>query len=402
MSNTHWMSDTPLRPPSVRPPRGPSEGPRLRGALLGCGFIAENGHLPAYRAQADSALPLEIVAIAEPNAARRAKAAQLVPGAVVYEDADQLLANEAARLDYVDIATPPYDHARLAHMAFDKGLHVLCEKPMATNAADARSMLEHAMKAKRVFFPCHNYKHAPVVKAVKQVLESGLIGKVNLVTLHTFRNTHAKGVAEWRPDWRRERKYSGGGIAMDHGAHTFYLAFDWLGGYPTAITAKMTTPAQVGGSSTFDTEDNFSCTMTFPEGIASAHLTWTAGVRKVIYTIQGSHGAIRVEDDDVEVAVMASRAVSSRDVNAAASAAKKVTWELKKEQIASEWMDAGHSVWFRSLFEQFKTAIESKEYVGREAKDGLRCIELIGRAYASAADGCRELSLETAPGSFDR
>jgi predicted dehydrogenase len=378
------------------PSRPPVDGPRLRGALLGCGFIAENGHLPAYRAQAASEMPLEIVAIAEPNAARRAKAGKLVPGAVLYEDADQLLANESHRLDYVDIATPPYDHARLSHMALDKGLHVLCEKPMATTPADARSILEHAMKAKRVFFPCHNYKHAPVVKAVKQVLESGLIGKVNLVTLHTFRNTHAKGVSEWRPDWRREKKYSGGGIAMDHGAHTFYLAFDWLGGYPTAITAKMTTPAIATG---FDTEDNFSCTMTFPEGIASAHLTWTAGVRKVIYTIQGSHGAIRVEDDDVEVAVMASRNASSRDVNGAV--AKKVTWELKKEQIASEWMDAGHSVWFRSLFEQFKGAIDSKEYVGREAKDGLRCIELIATAYASAHDGCRELPLADVRGSFD-
>jgi hypothetical protein len=58
-------------------------------------------------------------------------------------------------------------------------------------------------------------------------------------------------------------------------------------------------------------------------------------------------------------------------------------------------MDAGHSVWFRSLFEQFKGAIEAKDYVGREAQDGLRCIELIATAYASAADGCRELALPT-------
>ena len=95
--------------------------------------------------------------------------------------------------------------------------------------------------------------------------------------------------------------------------------------------------------------------------------------------------------DDVEVAVMASRHASVRDVNA--GAAKKVSWELKKEQIASEWMDAGHSVWFRSLFDQFKTAIDAREYVGREAMDGLRCIELIATAYASARDGCRELPL---------
>jgi predicted dehydrogenase len=142
--------------------------------------------------------------------------------------------------------------------------------------------------------------------------------------------------------------------------------------------------------------------MTFPEGIASAHLTWTAGVRKVIYTIQGSHGAIRVEDDDVEVAVMASRNASTKDVNVAASAGKNVTWELKKEQISSEWMDAGHSVWFRSLFEQFKGAIEANDYVGPEARDGLRCVELIATAYASANDGCRELPLDSERASFDR
>jgi predicted dehydrogenase len=251
-------------------------------------------------------------------------------------------------------------------------------------------MLEHAQKAKRVFFPCHNYKHAPVVKAVKQVLESGLIGKVNLVTLHTFRNTHAKGVSEWRPDWRRERKYSGGGIAMDHGAHTFYLAFDWLGGYPTAITAKMSTtnaPDELRHGGQLLLHDDV------PRGDreraphvdgrrAQGHLHDPGLARRHPRRGRrrrgGGHG-------------LAKRQQPRRE----RGGAKKVSWELKKEQIASEWMDAGHSVWFRSLFEQFKTAIETKEYVGREAKDGLRCIELIATAYASAQDGCRELPLES-------
>ena len=59
---------------------------------------------------------------------------------------------------------------------------------------------------KRVFFPSHNYKHAPVIKAIRGVLESGELGPIHLVTLDTFRTTHAKGVAEWQPDWRRVRK----------------------------------------------------------------------------------------------------------------------------------------------------------------------------------------------------
>src|SRR6185437_2589392 len=139
-------------------------------------------------------------------------------------------------------------------------------------------------------------------------------GQVRLVTLQTFRNTHAKGVDEWRRDWRRQHRYSGGGIAMDHGSHTFYLAFDWLGAFPTSITAKMSATAG------FDTEDNFSCSMDFPNGgTATAHLTWTAGVRKVIYTIHGERGAVRVEDDDVEVAVMN------------AGQRGQTSWQMRKE-----------------------------------------------------------------------
>jgi predicted dehydrogenase len=348
------------------------DGSRLRGAVIGCGFIAENGHLPAYR---DPTGAFEIAAVADTSSARRARAAELVPGAEIHEDAETML-NTTPGLDFVDICVPPADHARFAHLALERGLHVLCEKPLATTPEDARSMLEHAVRVKRVLFPCHNYKHAPVIRAVRRVLDSGVIGKVNLVTLQTFRNTHARGVAEWRPDWRRERRYSGGGIAMDHGSHTFYLAFDWFGGHPTAITAKMTLPPG------YDTEDNLACTMTFPEGIASAHLTWTSGIRKVIYTIQGSNGAIRVEDDDVEVCVMKRAAGSTR-----------VTWERTRESIPSDWMDAGHSIWFASLFTQFRAAIEERDWAGREAKDSLACVELISAAYASARDSSRERML---------
>ena len=66
-----------------------------------------------------------------------------------------------------------------------------------------------AVVAKRVLYPCHNYKHAPVIRNVRKIIDSGAIGQVHLVTLQTFRNTHARGVPEWRPDWRREKRHSG-------------------------------------------------------------------------------------------------------------------------------------------------------------------------------------------------
>jgi predicted dehydrogenase len=349
----------------------------LRGAIIGYGFISERGHLPAY------ALPgptqFDVLAVADTCAARREKAHASLPGARIYEIHEHLLAAERGRLDFVDVTTPPSDHARIARDALSAGLHVLCEKPLATSGQEARAMGTHAREMRRVIFPCHNYKHAPVIKAVRQILDAGLIGPVKLVTLQTFRNTHAKGVDDWRRDWRRENRYSGGGIAMDHGSHTFYLAFDWFGGYPTSITAKMSSSAEA------DTEDNFSCAMTFPNGTATAHLSWTAGVRKVIYTIHGASGAIRVEDDDVEVATMSTDA-----------GAGPVNWEMKKQKIASDWMDASHVGWFRSLFDQFADAIARDAFFGKETEDSVRCIELITTAYASARD--RSIERPLAPG----
>jgi predicted dehydrogenase len=354
---------------------------RLRGALIGYGFISGKGHVPAYLERGD----VEITAVADVCEARRSAAQEALPKARIYSDYRALLDAEAGGLDFVDISTPPSEHAKIAHAALDRGLHVLCEKPLTTTLEEAKALLEHAGRAKRVLFPCHNYKHAPVVRAIREIIASGRIGKVRSLTLNTYRNTHAKGVTEWKTHWRREKKYSGGGIAMDHGSHTFYLTFDWLGSYPTAVAAKMTNlePGK------YDTEDNFTAILTFPNGLAHAHLTWTAGVRKVIYTVQGERGAITVDDDDMQIAVM--KGTGGPDVAQGA-----VTWEVEKREIRSHWMDASHVSWFNSLFDQFQEAIRKGEWVGREAREAYLCIQLITTAYRSAAEGCRELPLETA------
>jgi predicted dehydrogenase len=217
------------------------------------------------------------------------------------------------------------------------------------------------------------------------VLDEGVVGSLHLVTMQTFRNTHAKGVAEWRPDWRRERSYAGGGIAMDHGSHTFYLAFEWMKSYPKTITAhSATTPG-------FDTEDLFGCTLTFPTGVVSAHLSWTAGVRKVIYTLHGSRGAIRVEDENIEVAILE----AGPGVVAPGSPGK---WRFEQRVAPSDWMDASHVGWFSSLFDEFRAAIDKNDFVGKDAIEAFLCIQLIERAYRSAREGSRLLELEAQAG----
>jgi predicted dehydrogenase len=339
----------------------------LKGGIVGFGFISSKGHLPAYLARKD----VRIEAVADVCEARRELARKLVPDVRTYATHGEMLAAEKG-LDFVDIATPPADHARVALDALSKGLHVLCEKPLTTSVQEALGLVEAARAKKRVVFPAHNYKHAPVVKFALGVIESGRIGTVRAVTLNTFRTTHAKGVAEWRTDWRRDRKTSGGGIAMDHGSHSFYLTFAWLGSLPTRVTAKTLTLDRQ-----YDTEDNLNCVLTFPNGYAHTFLTWTAGVRKVVYTLQGTDGALLIDDDDFE---LTTGKLSGKP-------------QVEKGSIASHWMDASHAGWFSSLFDQFKTAVETGDFVNRELREAVACVQIIETCYRSSADGCRELPL---------
>lgn len=348
----------------------------LRVAVVGYGFIASRGHVPAFLssgATGDRAR-FQVTAVADITAARRAIAAHDLPDARIYEDHRAMLDREAFALDAVLVAVPPSLHAEVAHAALDHGLHVLCEKPLARTVEEAHSLASHAVNAGRVCFPCHNYKHAPVVKAVRSALDESRIGDVRLVTLHTFRYGHARGVAEWNPDWRRQRCYAGGGIAMDHGSHTFYLAFDWLSSPPRAVSARAWTLGD------HDTEDNISCSITFERGAASAHLSWTAGARKVIYTLHGDRGAIRVEDDSVEVSVLSREDGADR-------------WTRSERSVSSSWSDASHTAWFRALHQQFAASLHRREIADRELVDALRCVALIESAYASAEKRGAEVTL---------
>jgi predicted dehydrogenase len=367
----------------------PPATPTLRGALVGYGFIGAGGHLPAYLERAQRLGDVAITAVADVSEARRSLAQRVLPEARIYDSAEALLDAEAGRLDFLDIATPPCDHARIAHAALDAGLHVLCEKPLTTTLDDARALLEHAQRARRVLFPCHNYKHAPVVRAVSEAIASGRLGRVRSVDLLTFRNTHAKGVTEWNTHWRRFHRWSGGGIAMDHGSHTLYLAFEWMGAYPSAVAATMANfePGR------FDTEDNLSLALTFPNGLAHASLSWTAGMRKVIYSVQGDAGGLVVDDDELEVALQ--RRTDGPDVAQGA-----VAWDAERRSIASHWGDASHTTWFDALFSQFRQAIREGDFVSREAVEAYRCIEVITRAYESARSGSRELALAGPPPSL--
>jgi predicted dehydrogenase len=327
----------------------------MQGAIIGFGVIASTGHTPAYLKMKEH----QIVAVADPVEARRRAAERIIPGVKTFSSHQELLAANL-NLDFVDIATPPCYHLEIALAAARQGMHVLCEKPITTSLEQAQALLRAARDYQVTIFPCHNYKHAPVVKEMRQAIESGDIGNVRSATLTTFRTTNAKGTSDWMIDWRRIHKYSGGGVVMDHGSHSCYLTFMFFKGAPPRSVSARTYQLDKH----FDTEDNLICALNFDEGFAQLHLSWTAGVRKVIYVLQGSHGAVVVDEDDAQIIR---------------------NGQVERKTIVSKFDDASHTEWFTSMFNQFTADIEQKHYVTSELKESYWCIATIEAIYQSAA-----------------
>lgn len=351
---------------------------KLKGALIGYGFISSKGHMPAYQERMKADNDVEIVAICDICSERKKDVPE---GVLFFENYRELLREVGSTLDFVDIATHAADHYRIAKTSLEFGLHVLCEKPLTTSAEEALDLIQSAIAHKKVLFPCHNYKHAPVVRAIREVIDSGKIGKVHSITMNTFRNTHAVGTKEWMPDWRRYKEFSGGGIAMDHGSHSLYLMFEWLRGYPKTVTATSKNFA----ASKFDTEDYFSAVYEFDEGVANVQLAWNSGTRKVLYAIQGTNGAITVDDDQMEIAVKRSK--DSESIS------HKADWKIESHSIKSDWMDSSHATWFNSMFDKFKKAMAEEDYLNDEIRDAYFCVKTIMKSYESIQNDSMKIKL---------
>jgi len=179
---------------------------KLRGAIIGAGNIALRGHVPQWTGDDALAQEVEIVAVADLSAVNLAAAVQALPRIRSYAHADELLANEA--LDFCDICTPPFTHRPLVEAAAARGLHVLCEKPIAPTLADAEAIAQAVRTAGIVFAPCHQYHHSPQWEAVTRLLPR--IGRVHLVEYEVHRTEANPGNPNWAPAWRTERALAGG------------------------------------------------------------------------------------------------------------------------------------------------------------------------------------------------
>src|SRR5262249_12478145 len=121
-------------------------------------------------------------------------------------------------LDVVDICTPNQTHAPIALAALRAGKHVLCEKPLATTAADVRSLIEAAGAGGRVLMAAQHFRFQTSSRQLKDCIDEGLLGHVYYARAQWLRRRGLPG----RPTFI-ERRLSGGGPALDIGVHVLDL-----------------------------------------------------------------------------------------------------------------------------------------------------------------------------------
>ncbi|MBN1555862.1 MAG: Gfo/Idh/MocA family oxidoreductase [Phycisphaerae bacterium] len=139
-----------------------------------------------------------------------------------YTDPNELLARDD--VDLVHIATPPSTHHKIALAALKAGKHVLCEKPLAMNAVEAREMLNEAKQADRISPVNFVLRYNEVTHAVKRIIDAGILGNVLSARL-----TNCAGDSGLHPEhWFWNKKLSGG-IFIEHAVHFFDLYHHWLG-----------------------------------------------------------------------------------------------------------------------------------------------------------------------------
>jgi predicted dehydrogenase len=261
----------------------------LKGAFIGFGNVAANGHLPGWRARED----VQIVAATDAAASRREAFLAACPEGRWHETVDDLLAGE--KLDFVDICAPPGSHAALIERALRAGLHVLCEKPLVTRVEDVKRVGAAAARAGRVLHTVHNWLEAPVCRKITALVDEGAIGAVRSVRWRTLRTQPAITVsADGVTNWRVDPAMAGGGILFDHGWHAIYCVMRWAGA-PIGVAAHLETRR----FHEHPLEDTASVDLDTALGASNIYLTWAATERANAIEIDGDQGEIRVAGDTV-------------------------------------------------------------------------------------------------------
>jgi predicted dehydrogenase len=273
--------------------------PEIGVGMLGYAFMGK-AHTNAfkkipYMMYPPPAVP-RLVAICGRTEAATAEAARRYGYEQVYTDWRKMLENDKVQL--FDNGGPNDAHAEPSIAAAQAGKHVLCEKPLARSAEEAKGMLDAVAKAGVKHMVAFNYRFVPAVRQARNLIESGALGRI-----YHFRAVYLQ---EWiMPHynspmiWRLEKKVAGSGALGDLGAHIIDLG-RFLVGEVKGVSAMTSTfikkrPKAGGGMGTVDVDDAFTAAVEFENGaIGTLEATRFAAGRKnhMVLEVNGEKGSI--------------------------------------------------------------------------------------------------------------
>ncbi len=330
----------------------------VKGAIIGFGHIAANGHVPAYRA--DSRVDIKAVCDSHPD--RKALKDRLLPGSRFYCSADKLLHKED--IDFVDVSTPPAAHGTYILQALASGRHVLCEKPLVLDTEDLLKIWKMMEEEARTVVTVHNWRYSPILQKVRDLVQEGVAGKIQNMEYRVIRTQPSVAVeGETSENWRLNPAVAGGGILVDHGWHAFYLVNEWADKTPQRVKCRL----ENRKFNDIQVEDTADVLFEYEDIKARLFFTWAGQERSNSILIQGTLGEIRVMDDTI-----------------------LVENETGSSRISfAEGLSAGshHADWYGAVLDEFIVEMKDPQAAGRNFHEAACCFNLLEHCKRSSSSG---------------
>jgi predicted dehydrogenase len=335
----------------------------VRAGLIGSQFVSTI-HCQALQRVAGA----EVFAVASPNHAAEFAARHNIRHH--FADYKQMLAME--ELDMVVLGLPNDLHCQAALDAAAAGKHVVCEKPMAMNLAQADQMIEACRSAKVKLMYAEELCFAPKYVRLKQLVDEGALGKVYLVKQS---EKHSGPHAAWFWDVRR----SGGGVTFDMGCHACEF-FRWMLGKPRVESVYADMGTYVHRDKTAG-DDNSLLIVKFEGG--------ATGLAEESWAKKGGM------DDCAEVC--GSEGVAYADLLQGSSiltySERGSGYAVEKASTTAGWsFTIFEEIWnygFPQEFEHFVDCVRNDKPPLETGEDGRAVLEMIFAAYESAREGRR-------------
>mgnify|MGYP005988623049 FL=1 len=221
---------------------------RIRLGMVGGGQGAFIGEVHRFAARLDDRFEFCAGALsADPERARESARELGIAADRTYVSFEEMARVESQREDGVQavaIVTPNHLHFEPAKAMLAAGIHVICDKPLTNDYAQAQELAEIVSKSKAQFAVTYNYSGYPLVREARHLVASGALGAIRLVQVEYPQDwlaTNIEASGQKQAAWRTDPARAGeGGSIGDIGTHAFHLAGFVCGMQPTSLLADLT------------------------------------------------------------------------------------------------------------------------------------------------------------------